>query len=201
MGPRITIDSATLMNKGFEIIEAAWLFAIDPSRVDVVIHPQSVVHSMVEFTDNSVIAQMGTPDMTLPIAYALFGPSRPHAPSEAPRIDLSALGPLEFEAPDPVRYPALELARRASASGPTACTVLNGADEVAVAAFLEGKIRFPAIVDLCVAAVDAHSVASRPSIDDITAADRWARDFVNQRVRVTYTDQRVPSDWPATQME
>jgi len=194
MGSRITIDSATMMNKGFEIIEAAWLFDVKPTRIDVAIHPQSIVHSMVEFMDNSVIAQLGPPDMTLPIAYALFGPSRPLAPIDAPRLDISGLGSLEFEVPDPDRYPALELARRAFAAGSTAPTVLNAADEVAVAAFLDGRIRFPAIVDLAAEAVATHSFASRPSIDDITEADMWAREFVNQRVRGTYTLQRVPAD-------
>lgn len=191
MGSRITIDSATMMNKGFEIIEAAWLFGMEPLRVDVVIHPQSIIHSMVEFQDGSVIAQMGPPDMTIPIAYALFGPDRPEAPPDTPRMNLTTLGTLGFEMPDVRRYPALNLAREAFAAGPTATAVLNAADEAAVAAFLGERIPFPAITAHVADAMAAHSVASRPSIDDITDADRWARDFVNERVRGAYTGQRA----------
>jgi 1-deoxy-D-xylulose-5-phosphate reductoisomerase len=183
MGPRITIDSATMMNKGFEIIEAAWLFGIDPSSIDVVIHPQSIVHSMVEFQDGSVIAQLGPTDMTFPIAYALFAPERLEEESETSSLDFSQIGSLAFEMPDPARYPALELARRAWLLGGTAPAVLNAADEVAVAAFLNGRIGFSEITALVRRALDGHSVAKEPGIRDIEEADQWARAFVTDQLR------------------
>jgi 1-deoxy-D-xylulose-5-phosphate reductoisomerase len=176
MGPRITVDSATMMNKGFEIMEAAWLFDVPPDRVDVVIHPQSIVHSMVEFQDNSVVAQLGVPDMTLPITYALFATERPPAASEAPVYDPVEHGQLQFFAPEAERYPALRLARDASLLGATGGCVLNAADEVAVAAFLKGELPFTGIPAVVKEVLAQHHVVSDPSIDDIEAADRWARE-------------------------
>jgi len=175
MGPRITVDSATMMNKGFEIIEAARLFDIEPARVEVVIHPQSIVHSLVEFCDGSVVAQMGLPDMTLPITYALLGPERVEASPDVQGFDPVACGPLEFGAPEPERYPALGLARHAYEMGATGGTVLNAADEIAVEAFLEGRLPFTGITPLVEAVLDEHHVVFDPGIDDIVAADRWAR--------------------------
>lgn len=182
MGPRITIDSATMMNKAFEIIEATWLFGLDPDQIDVVIHPQSIVHSLVEYRDGSVIAQLGPPDMTLPITYALLGPDRPDSENGPRPLDLAKVGPLEFMPPDPNRYPALSLARRAVAMGPTAGAVLNAADEIAVAAFLDSRIPFTRIVGLIEETLDAHTVIRDPGFDDIAAVDGWAREYVSDRL-------------------
>jgi 1-deoxy-D-xylulose-5-phosphate reductoisomerase len=175
MGPRITIDSATMMNKAFEIIEATWLFDLTSDQIDLVIHPQSIVHSMVEYLDGSVIAQLGSPDMTLPITYALFAPSRPDGTSGPQPLDITKSGALEFLPPDLDRYPALSLARRALAIGPTAGAVLNAADEVAVAAFLDGRIPFTRIIEAIEETLDAHQVVQDPDFDDIMAIDQWAR--------------------------
>src|SRR5213595_32661 len=146
MGAKITIDSATLMNKGLEIIEARWLFDVASDQVQVVIHPQSIVHSMVEYVDGSVIAQLGVADMGIPILYALNHPDRLPWPDE--RLDLTKVGALTFEAPDPVRFPCLRLAREALSAGGCAPAILNAANEVAVAAFLKGHVRFIQIADL-----------------------------------------------------
>lgn len=175
MGPRITIDSATMMNKGFEIIEAAWLFGVDPEDIDVVIHPQSIVHSMVEFADGSVISQMGLPDMTLPISYALFAPERPPSPPSVPRFQPDSKSPLEFFSPDPVRFPALGIAREAFRLGSAGGAVLNAADEVAVAAFLEERLPFARIIVLVERVLNEHTALQHPSIEDIEAVDSWAR--------------------------
>ena len=175
MGPRITIDSATMMNKGFEIIEAAWLFDIPPEQVDVVIHPQSIIHSMVEFQDGSVISQMGIPDMTIPIAYALFAPERPPATNDVPLYSPSSGPTLEFFEPDPARFPALDLARAAYRMGATGGAALNAADEVAVAAFLEEKLPFARIIPLVERVLNDHNAVREPSIEDIEDVDRWAR--------------------------
>jgi len=187
MGPRITIDSATMMNKGFEIIEAARLFGLQPDQIDVVIHPQSIVHSMVEFCDGSIMAQLGATDMTLPIAYALFAPDRPEAAEQMPMLDLGSMRRLDFASPDPERFPALGLARRALMAGGTAPAVLNAADEEAVAAFLNGQLSFTGIHRMVSEALDEHQVVSGPGLKDIEAADRWARLYVNQRLSETYT--------------
>jgi 1-deoxy-D-xylulose-5-phosphate reductoisomerase len=146
MGPKVTIDSATLMNKGLEIIEAHHLFALPPSQIDVLVHPQSIVHSLVEFCDSSVIAQLGAPDMRIPIAYCLAWPARLEGP--APRLDLARTGSLTFEEADVTRFPALRLARRALEAGGTATTVLNAANEVAVSEFLARRLNFPGIAAL-----------------------------------------------------
>ncbi len=173
MGAKISVDSATMMNKGLELIEAHHLFGLPLDRIDIVVHPQSVVHSMVEFTDGSVLAQMGTPDMRIPIAHALAFPER--VESGAERLDLTRCPPLSFEAPDPVRFPALDLAREALNAGGAAPIVLNAANEIAVAAFLDRRITFGAIVESA-----ADALADRPydppsSIADVIAIDRSAR--------------------------
>jgi 1-deoxy-D-xylulose-5-phosphate reductoisomerase len=173
MGRKITIDSATLFNKGLEMIEARWLFDIEMDRVGVVVHPQSVVHSMVEFVDGSMLAQLSTPDMCLPIQYALTYPDR--AASERVQTNLAKLGSLTFEEPDPERFPALALARRAGEVGGTLPAVLNAANEVAVEAFVNRKINFPQITETVRCAMDAHQVVLHPTLNQVLEADAWAR--------------------------
>jgi len=173
MGPKITVDSNTLFNKGLEMIEARWLFDIEIQRLKVVVHPQSIVHSMVEFVDGSVLAQMSTPDMCLPIQYALTYPER--APSSRVQTDFAKLGSLTFEEPDPERFPALTLARRAAEAGGTMPAVMNAANEVAVAAFCQGKINFPQITTTVARVMDAHAPILHPSLEQVLAADTWAR--------------------------
>jgi 1-deoxy-D-xylulose-5-phosphate reductoisomerase len=173
MGRKITIDSATLFNKGLEMIEARWLFDIEMGRVDVVVHPQSVIHSMVEFVDGSMLAQLSTPDMCLPIQYALSYPER--FPSDRVRTNLAQLGSLTFEEPDPERFPALKLARRAGDAGGTLPAVLNAANEVAVEAFCNGKIGFEEISLAVAKAMDRHKVVAHPTLEQILEADAWSR--------------------------
>lgn len=173
MGRKITIDSATLFNKGLEMIEARWLFDIGMERVKVVVHPQSVVHSMVEFVDGSMIAQLSTPDMCLPIQYALTYPAR--VGSERVQTNLAKLGQLTFEEPDVERFPALGLARKAGEIGGTLPAVLNAANEAAVSAFFERKINFPQISEIVARVMDRHSVVPHPNLEQILAADAWAR--------------------------
>jgi 1-deoxy-D-xylulose-5-phosphate reductoisomerase len=177
MGPKITIDSATLMNKGLEVIEARWLFEMPPERVDVVVHPESIIHSLVEFVDSSVIAQLGLPDMRVPIAVALAHPDRLEL--ELPRLDLTALGALHFETPDTKRFPCLALAYAALAADEAAPAVLNAANEVAVAEFLAGRIAFPRIAAANEAVLDAHVAAGGRAplrdLRDVLDADAWAR--------------------------
>jgi len=177
MGPKITIDSATLMNKGLEVIEARWLFDAPPEQVDVVVHPQSIVHSLVEFKDGSVLAQLGLPDMRVPIAVALAYPER--LALELPRLDLAALARLEFEDPDRKRFPCLDLAYQALRATEAAPAVLNAANEISVAAFLEGRSAFPAIAATNAAVLEAFAArgGSRTlgSLDDVMEADAWAR--------------------------
>jgi 1-deoxy-D-xylulose-5-phosphate reductoisomerase len=177
MGPKVTIDSATLMNKGLEIIEAHHLFSLKSSEIDVLVHPQSVVHGLVEFRDGSVVAQLGSPDMRIPIAHCLAWPTRIDGP--AARLDLAALQNLTFEEPDLERFPALALARRALETGGGAPTVLNAADEVAVGEFIAGRIAFPAIVALVDATLDAAAgralLAEPAGIDAALAVDHIAR--------------------------
>jgi 1-deoxy-D-xylulose-5-phosphate reductoisomerase len=173
MGRKITIDSATLFNKGLEMIEARWLFDIEIGRVQVVVHPQSVVHSMVEFVDGSIIAQLSTPDMCLPIQYALTYPDR--VPSRRVRTDLAQLGRLTFEPPDPERFPALKLARQAGEMGGTLPAVLNAANEVAVEAFIARRINFPQISELVARVMSRHTVVEHPDLPRILEADHWAR--------------------------
>jgi len=173
MGPKITIDSATLMNKGLEVIEARWLFGVTPDRIRVVVHPTSVVHSMVEFVDGSFKAQLGITDMRHPIQYALSFPDR--WPTELPEFDPLTVGPLEFEAPDTGRFPCLGLAYRALESAGAATAVLNAANEVAVGAFLERRIGFMDIPRLISAALDRHAGDPGATLDDLMQADRATR--------------------------
>ncbi|HIG00453.1 MAG TPA: 1-deoxy-D-xylulose-5-phosphate reductoisomerase [Myxococcales bacterium] len=177
MGDKITIDSATLMNKGLEVIEARWLFDVPPDRIDVVVHPQSIVHSLVEYRDTSVMAQLGLPDMRVPIAVALAHPER--LALEAPRLDLAAIGRLDFEAPDAERFPCLGLAYRALEGSEAAPAVLNAANEVTVAAFLAGRIAFGAIASTNAQVLKEHLSACPDArvetLDDVLEADGWAR--------------------------
>ncbi len=173
MGRKITIDSATLFNKGLEMIEARWLFNIEMARVGVVVHPQSVVHSLVEFVDGSILAQLSTPDMCLPIQYALTYPAR--APSDRVQTNLARLGSLTFEEPDADRFPALDLARRAGEVGGTLPAVLNAANEIAVEAFVGRKINFPQITETVRRTMDRHKVVEHPVLEQILEADAWAR--------------------------
>jgi len=178
MGPKITIDSATLMNKGLEVIEAHWLFSVPVERVDVVIHPQSVVHSMVEFVDGSVKAQLGVPDMHIPIQMALTYPRR--QPSSWPRLDFGRYPRLDFRPPDLQRFPCLQLAYQAAHTGGTLPAVMNAANEVAVAKFLARSITFDRIPQLIERAMAAHQVVAHPEVEDVLASDRWARDYVER---------------------
>jgi 1-deoxy-D-xylulose-5-phosphate reductoisomerase len=178
MGPKITIDSATLMNKGLEVIEARWLFDVAPERIEVLVHPQSIVHSMVELVDGSIIAQLGVTDMRLPIQYAFSYPARWTAP--LPPLDLARAGRLDFAAPDTAKFPCLGLAFRALAGDPALPIVLNAANEVAVSAFLDRRIGLTSIPDLIGQAMDAYEGGGPRAIRglaDVRAVDRWARDF------------------------
>src|SRR5947209_6408847 len=181
MGRKITIDSATLFNKGLEMIEARWLFDVEISRVSVVVHPQSVVHSMVEFVDGSMLAQLSSPDMCLPIQYALTYPDR--APRQRVQTNLAKLGSLTFEEPDLERFPALALARNAGEAGGTLPAVLNAANEIAVEAFVNKRINFPAISELVRRTMEKHELAAHPTLEQILAADAWARETAKEAVR------------------
>ena len=174
MGKKITIDSATLFNKGLEMIEAHWLFGVPMSKVEVVVHPQSIVHSMVEFMDNSVIAQLSHSDMCFPIQYAVTWPER--VPNSLPPIDFARMAQLQFESPRTDVFPSLNLARQAGDIGGTLPAVLNAANEVAVAAFLEERIPFPRIWESVEAVMQAHDVLQHPSLEALIEADRWARE-------------------------
>src|ERR1051326_1988775 len=174
MGPKITIDSATLFNKGLEMIEAHWLFGVEMKRVEVVIHPQSIVHSMVEFSDGSVLAQLSHSNMCFPIQYAVTWPER--VPNSLPPLDFGKVGQLEFATPRYEDFPALDLARRAGEEGGTLPAVLNAANEVAVSAFLDRKISFPRIWQMVAAVMDRHTNVAHPDLDAILRADQWARD-------------------------
>jgi len=178
MGPKITIDSATMMNKALEIIEARWLFDLSPDSIEVLVHPESMIHSMVEFCDGSVIAQLGTPDMKTPIQYALTYPDR--AAGCARRLDFSTIRRLNFEPPDMRRFPALRLGYEVARAGGSAGTVLNAANEQAVAAFLDGKISFGRIVEMSERVLERHAVDANPTLETLLAADRWARQEVNR---------------------
>ena len=173
MGRKITIDSSTLFNKGLEMIEARWLFDIEMPRVKVVVHPQSVIHSMVEFVDGSILAQLSTPDMCLPIQYALTYPAR--AASDRVQTSLAEIGRLDFEEPDVERFPALDLARRAGDEGGTLPAVLNAANEVAVEAFCERQLSYMGITESVAAVMAAHEVVAQPALEEILEADSWAR--------------------------
>jgi 1-deoxy-D-xylulose-5-phosphate reductoisomerase len=173
MGRKISVDSATLMNKGLELIEACLLFNLPPSQVDVVVHPQSIVHSLVEYLDGSMLAQLGNPDMRTPIAHALGWPERIASGVES--LDIVRAGRLDFEAPDLERFPCLKLAREAAEAGGTAPAVLNAANEVAVGAFLERRLAFVEIPRVIGAVLAQHSVRSADSLQDVLLADEWAR--------------------------
>jgi 1-deoxy-D-xylulose-5-phosphate reductoisomerase len=173
MGPKITIDSATLFNKGLEMIEAHWLFGVEMKRIEVVIHPQSIVHSMVEFVDGSTLAQLSYSDMCFPIQYAVTWPER--VPNRLPSLDFGKLPKLEFFIPRYADFPALDLARRAGETGGTLPAVLNAANEVAVAAFLDGQVRFPHIWQIVEGAMGRHTSIAHPDLDAILQADQWAR--------------------------
>ncbi|MFP6648787.1 MAG: 1-deoxy-D-xylulose-5-phosphate reductoisomerase [Pirellulaceae bacterium] len=174
MGPKITVDSATMMNKALEIIEARWLFDIPVDQIDVVIHPQSLVHSLVEYRDGSTLAQLSPPDMKLPIQYALSYPQRWEGPAEP--LDWSTPLQLDFSPPDPDRFPALELGRQVARQGGTAGAVLNAANESAVAEFLDGRLEFINIVPACRAVLDQHDFDPNPSLDRLVQLDHWARE-------------------------
>jgi 1-deoxy-D-xylulose-5-phosphate reductoisomerase len=176
MGPKVTIDSATLMNKALEIVEARWLFDLRSEQIEVVIHPQSIVHSMVEFLDGSVLAQLSPPDMKLPIQYALTWPRR--WAGVAAKLDWRQAMELRFEPPDPQRWPALELGLEVARRGGTAGAVLNGANEAAVAAFLDGRLPFHEIVPACRDVLRNHDFDLDPSLDRVLELDRWARQEV-----------------------
>jgi 1-deoxy-D-xylulose-5-phosphate reductoisomerase len=176
MGRKITIDSATLMNKGLEVIEAHWLFGLDYDRIEILIHPQSIVHSLVELADTSVLAQLGWPDMHLPILYGLSWPERLSTPWEP--LDLVKLGSLTFRAPDHRKYPCLQLAYAAGRAGGTLPAVLNAANEAAVNLFLQERIRFLDIPRLLEQVCERHQVIANPSLEDILAVDAWARQQV-----------------------
>jgi len=181
MGRKITIDSATLMNKGLEVIEARWLFDVHADQIEVVIHPQSIVHSMVELNDGSVIAQLGVTDMRLPIQYACSYPERWEA--ALPSLDLTRAGRLEFHAPDTARFPCLAHAFRALREGGTLPVVLNAANEVAVEAFLEGRLAFTAIPRLIEMTMNAHTVQRVSTLDVVRAVDGWAREQARDLAR------------------
>ena len=178
MGPKITIDSATMMNKALEVIEARWLFDMPTEKIAVLVHPQSIVHSLVEFVDGSVIAQLSPPDMRLPIQYALTQPARTAGPART--FDFTRPLSLEFEPPDPDRFPAVRLGHEAAARGGTAGAVLNAANEAAVGQFLAGRLRFTDIAASCARMLDEHPFEAEPSLDEILRLDAWARQEVEK---------------------
>lgn len=181
MGAKVTVDSATLMNKGLEIIEARWLFGVPAERIEVVIHPQSIIHSLVEFVDGSVKAQLSLPDMRLPIQYALLYPERHPCPIQ--RLDLTKIGALTFEPPDEVRFPCLRLAKLAVQVGGTMPAVLNAADEIAVNAFLQRKIGFMDIPAIIEAVMERHRPIAEPDLNTVWEVDEWARSMARELVQ------------------
>lgn len=182
MGPKISIDSATLMNKGLEVIEAGWLFGFSPDQIDVLIHPQSLVHSLVEFRDGGMLAQLAWPDMRLPIQYVITFPER--VPSLVRSLDLAQLGGLEFNYPDLDRFPCLRLAYEAARRGGTDPAVLSGADEAAVELFLKGQVSFMDIPRLVEATLAAHNFIPDPGLEELQAAQSWARQYLRSIARV-----------------
>jgi 1-deoxy-D-xylulose-5-phosphate reductoisomerase len=198
MGPKITVDSATLMNKGLEVIEARWLFGADADRIAVVVHPQSVVHSMVEFVDGSILAQLGVTDMRLPIQYAFSYPERWAAP--VPPLDLTRAGRLDFEPPDLDRFPCLALAFRALRGDAGLPIVLNAANEVAVSEFLGARISFRAIPEVIREAMNAYEqngAVSISGVEDVRLVDGWATDFASRWTGRVQSKSRVHTDWPS----
>jgi len=178
MGPKITVDSATLMNKALEVIEARWLFDLQAGQIDVVVHPESMIHSFVEFVDGSVLAQISPPDMRLPIQYALTYPER--LPCPAQRMNWNQLSSFHFEPPDRTAFPALDLGFEVARQGGTTGAVLNAANEIAVASFLDRKLPFLNIARACRAVLDSHTFDPNPTLDGLRAADRWAREEVRR---------------------
>jgi 1-deoxy-D-xylulose-5-phosphate reductoisomerase len=185
MGRKISVDSATMMNKGLELIEACWLFQTDPATIEIIVHPQSVIHSMVEYVDGSVLAQLGNPDMRTPIAHALAWPQRIH--SGVSSLDIISQARLDFEAPDEERFPCLRLARDAAIRGGTAPAVLNAANEIAVAAFLDGKLAFVDIAQVIADVMAQTNIGEPQSLLDVQAADSAARalavDLISAKIR------------------
>ncbi|QXH34744.1 1-deoxy-D-xylulose-5-phosphate reductoisomerase [Pseudomonas muyukensis] len=181
MGRKISVDSASMLNKGLELIEACWLFDAKPSQVEVVVHPQSVIHSLVDYIDGSVLAQLGNPDMRTPISNALAWPER--IDSGVAPLDLFAIARLDFQAPDEQRFPCLRLARQAAEAGNSAPAVLNAANEVAVDAFLQGRIRFPEIASMIEQVLDQEPVVSLPTLEAVFAADQRARELSREWLR------------------
>lgn len=182
MGQKITVDSATMMNKALEIIEARWLFDLSAEQIDVVIHPQSIVHSLVEFNDGSVVAQLSPPDMRLPIQLALTWPER--WPSPAKKLDLTQSLQLDFAPPDNDRFPAVRLGREVAAAGGSAGAVLNAANEAAVASFLAGSLQFTKIVPACRAVLESHNFVADPTLDELVRLDTWARQETQRWISV-----------------
>jgi 1-deoxy-D-xylulose-5-phosphate reductoisomerase len=176
MGPKITIDSASMMNKALEIVEARWLFNLTHDRIGVVIHPESIIHSLVEFCDGSMIAQLGTPDMRTPIQYALTYPHR--RPCRSKRLDLAAVQQLNFSYPDMERFPALRIGHEVAHRGGTAGAVMNAANEAAVNLFRQGHLRYRDIAEQTAHALEQHDFMESPTLDDLLVADRWAREEV-----------------------
>ena len=181
MGAKITIDSATMMNKGLEVIEAHYLFGMPSERIEVLVHPQSVIHSMVSYVDGSVLAQLGQPDMRTPIAYTLAWPERMTVPMD--RLDLTAVKTLTFESPDPIRFPALRLGREALEAGGSLATVLNAANEVAVTAFLKERIGFLDIAGLVETAMESYPSGALGSLDDVYSVDEEVRSLTEELVK------------------
>ena len=178
MGKKITVDSATLMNKGLEVIEARWLFDVNVNQIEVCVHPESIIHSMVEYVDGSVIAQLGLPDMKLPIQYALTYPDR--LPMQGTKLDLTKYGTLTFEKPDLDKFPCLKLAYDALNAGDSACIAINGANEAAVELFLNGKISFMDIPSLITAVLEKNETFNNPTLEEIIEIDKWARRLINE---------------------
>jgi len=181
MGAKISVDSATMMNKGLELIEAYYLFPVDKDKIEILVHPQSIIHSMVDYIDGSVLAQLGTPDMRTPIAYALAWPKRMETP--AARLDLAKIGTLSFEAPDPIRFPALTLAREALQIGGAAPTLLNAANEVAVHSFLAGNLDFLGIVRVVEKTLERASIRTIKDLEEVAAADSEARQIAEDLIQ------------------
>lgn len=181
MGKKITIDSATLANKGLEVIEAKWLFNVDYDEIDVIVHPQSIIHSMIEFADGAVMAQLGKPDMRIPIQYALSYPER--IPSYLDRLDFKTLASLTFESPDAITFPALKMAYAAGRAGGTLPCVFNAANEEAVYAFLNGTIQFYNIAEIVKHAMDRHNLIEKPDLAQIFAADMWSRKLASEAIQ------------------
>ena len=180
MGRKITVDSATLVNKGLEVMEAKWLFDVEPEQIQVVVHPQSIIHSMVEYVDGGIMAQLGMPDMKLPIQYALFYPDR--RPMDGRRVDFFALKSISFEEPDVKTFRGLQLAYDAIAAGGSMPTVFNAANEKAVGLFLDKKIRFLAIYDLIQGAMEQHKVSANPTVDEILEAEAQAHAYISGKL-------------------